>query len=167
MPKPTLSDDALWVIKPLVWVQPRVYIERLYYTPPTVALGHPDAVASFLRGLFQDLPHERLLALYGDASLRLIGARVLGEGTHGSVMMDSPALLRGLAFTGASAVVLAHNHPSDIVKPSPDDNDMTRKVARLCHAADAQLIDHLILPNGLRGYYSYAGEGHPALKVTV
>lgn len=157
------EPDGVWLAKPLVWVERHLYIERVRYTKPTIKLGEPDQVADWVRPFFRNLPHERMLAIYGDAGLRMIGARVLGEGTHALSLMDTPALLRGAAFTGASMVVLAHNHPNQTLQPSSLDTELTQKVALVCWAADLQLVDHLILPTHGPGYYSYGAAHHPAL----
>jgi DNA repair protein RadC len=53
----------------------------------------------------------------------------------------------------ASAVCVAHNHPSGSLSPSGEDDEITR---RLMHAADVlgiTFLDHVIFTD--TGYYSY------------
>jgi DNA repair protein RadC len=57
----------------------------------------------------------------------------------------------------ACAVVVAHNHPSGRLDPSPEDRDIT---ARLKIAADTlgiALLDHLIF--SAEGYFSFVEHG--------
>jgi len=62
--------------------------------------------------------------------------------------------LKGLA----SAIILAHNHPSGNRRPSDQDRILTKKVKLAANEMDIQLLDHLIIvPDG--GYFSFADEG--------
>ena len=47
--------------------------------------------------------------------------------------------------TGASSVVLAHNHPSGIAVPSTDDIQATRRVYAALSAVEIALADHIIV----------------------
>ena len=46
---------------------------------------------------------------------------------------------------GASAIILAHNHPSGNCRPSAQDILATRKFGEIANALDIALLDHLIL----------------------
>ena len=45
----------------------------------------------------------------------------------------------------ASAVVLAHNHPSGVAVPSGEDIQTTRRIAAALQAVDVQLVDHIVV----------------------
>ena len=45
----------------------------------------------------------------------------------------------------ASAVILAHNHPSGIALPSEEDVETTRLLARALQAVEIVLTDHLVI----------------------
>ncbi len=56
------------------------------------------------------------------------------------------------------ALILAHNHPSGLMKPSQADIQLTEKIKRAAGFFDVRLLDHLILaPNGV--FYSFADNG--------
>jgi DNA repair protein RadC len=57
----------------------------------------------------------------------------------------------------ATAVILAHNHPSGEPEPSAADRQLTRKLRRLLGDLDIAVHDHIILA-GPR-YYSFAERG--------
>ena len=46
---------------------------------------------------------------------------------------------------GATTVVLAHNHPSGIALPSPEDVQTTRRVAAALNAVEIALADHIVV----------------------
>lgn len=57
----------------------------------------------------------------------------------------------------AAGIILAHNHPSGNLMPSPQDNALTRKIKDAAAMFDIKLLDHLIVTT--KGYYSYADDG--------
>jgi DNA repair protein RadC len=58
---------------------------------------------------------------------------------------------------GASAIILAHNHPSGDPSPSRDDIEMTNKIIQACAAVNIAVHDHLIISE--RGHYSFKSNG--------
>jgi DNA repair protein RadC len=54
----------------------------------------------------------------------------------------------------ASAIILAHNHPSGLPNPSPDDIIMTRKLTDAGNTLGITLLDHIIFNS--RGHFSMA-----------
>lgn len=57
----------------------------------------------------------------------------------------------------AAAVVLAHNHPSGSLEPSPEDIDFTRQMSRAAGVLGIRLLDHLVVAR--RGYLSLREAG--------
>ena len=56
----------------------------------------------------------------------------------------------------ASSIILAHNHPSNNLKPSKADKRLTSKVSDACDLFEIKLLDHLIVAED--GYYSFCDE---------
>jgi DNA repair protein RadC len=56
----------------------------------------------------------------------------------------------------AAALIVAHNHPSGSLDPSPQDRHLTRTLCLLCSLMQIQLLDHLIIGDGS---YSFADHG--------
>ena len=57
----------------------------------------------------------------------------------------------------ASSVVLAHNHPSGLAIPSPEDQLTTRRIALALDAVEIRLVDHIIVADN--DYISLAQSG--------
>ena len=53
----------------------------------------------------------------------------------------------------AEGVALCHNHPSGTLRPSAQDDDITRRFKEACRTLDINFIDHLIVTTD--GFYSY------------
>ncbi|MCA9968092.1 MAG: hypothetical protein KC423_27790, partial [Anaerolineales bacterium] len=49
----------------------------------------------------------------------------------------------------AAAVIVAHNHPSGDPSPSPEDVNVTRQIVQAGKLLDIELLDHLIIGNGI------------------
>lgn len=64
------------------------------------------------------------------------------------------AALKGMA----SALIVAHNHPSGNLQPSQADIDLTRRLRKAGEVFDMPVLDHLILAPHI-GFYSFADEG--------
>ncbi len=57
----------------------------------------------------------------------------------------------------ASAIILGHNHPSGNLRPSSQDDALTRKIKEAAALLDITVHDHIIVTPS--GFYSYAEEG--------
>jgi DNA repair protein RadC len=45
----------------------------------------------------------------------------------------------------AQAIILAHNHPSNTLDPSPEDIEVTRQLEQVGRQLDINLLDHIIV----------------------
>lgn len=99
----------------------------------------------YLVGLFQGLPVERMHVIFLDSTLHYLADECLSAGS-GSQVAGCLRTLVGRAFDlGASNVVLVHNHPSGLAKPSDADIQETRRLSRSLAELDLRLVDHLIV----------------------
>ena len=57
----------------------------------------------------------------------------------------------------ASAIVIAHNHPSGTLSPSEDDKDVTIRLVKAGELLGIKVIDHLIVTQD--GYFSFLEHG--------
>jgi len=53
----------------------------------------------------------------------------------------------------ATAIIIAHNHPTGNVVPSKDDAEITKKLKAAGETLGIKLLDHIIF--SLKGYYSF------------
>jgi len=101
---------------------------------------------------------EEFIILYLNRGNKVLGYCKAFTGGVSGVICD-PKIILAIALKGlASAIILAHNHPSGNRRPSEQDKNLTKKVKLAANEMDIQLLDHLIItPNG--GYFSFADEG--------
>ncbi|MEI8324809.1 MAG: DNA repair protein RadC [Betaproteobacteria bacterium] len=109
----------------------------------------PDAVKDYLQLQLSARTHEVFAVLFLDAQHRLL---VLEEMFHGTLTQTSvypkEVVIRALHHQ-AAAVVLAHNHPSGSVTPSPADEALTRTLKAALALVDVRVLDHVIVAPGM------------------
>jgi DNA repair protein RadC len=113
-------------------------------------LGRPvlsswSALLDYCRTAMQYEPVEQFRVLFLDRKNRLIVDEVLGRGTiDRAPVYPREIVKRGLALE-ATAIILAHNHPSGDSTPSQADIDMTFMIVETCNAIGISVHDHLII----------------------
>lgn len=100
---------------------------------------------------------EHFYALFLNRGLKIIGVFNLGKGGTSGVVVDLKLLMTAALKSNASSLIVAHNHPSGGIIPSPADVQITTKINNACNLLDMSLSDHLIL--GHQSYYSFRNEG--------
>lgn len=72
-------------------------------------------------------------------------------------MIKGVFLLQVALKTMVTSIIISHNHPTGVLKPSQADILLTEKIREAAKLLDIELLDHLIVSN--EGYYSFAREG--------
>jgi DNA repair protein RadC len=97
---------------------------------------------------------EEFLVLFINSSSKTIGYRTLNKGSMEQCPVDIKLLVSMALHCMASAVVIAHNHPSGNVMPSDSDKALTKRIKRALNIVDIRLLDHFIISK--KSYYSFA-----------
>ena len=104
-----------------------------------------------------DLPIEECWVLLLNQASKIIDKVKISAGGLSATAVDVRCILREALLKRASAIVLCHNHPSGNIRPSKEDDFLTKHVAQASGCMDIRLVDHIILTDG--AFYSYADEG--------
>lgn len=120
-------------------------------------LGTPQATYRYLQAQLRDRPYEVFCCIYLDNRHRLIAFEELFRGTVDCAQVHPREVLRQTLLYNASALIVAHNHPSGVAEPSPADDFITRRLKDLLTLMDVRLVDHVIVGDG--GCYSFAEHG--------
>lgn len=107
-----------------------------------------EAVADWARPRLAALEHEEvwLLCLDGRSGLKS-SSRIAQGGLHGCALTARDVLTPAVK-NGAAAILLVHNHPSGDPRPSPDDIEMTKHVAKCSELIGIPLLDHVVVARG-------------------
>ncbi|AWW75780.1 DNA repair protein [Erythrobacter sp. KY5] len=91
---------------------------------------------------------ERMHALFVDNARSYLGDTPIGNGAAGSLSMRIRELFQAALSVDAHGIILAHNHPSGLCRPSAYDIEATRKLKAIAQMLDIELLDHLIFTTG-------------------
>ena len=100
---------------------------------------------------------EDFVVLCLNGAHEILGWVRLCSGGFDHTQVDIRLLLGVALQTASSSIIVAHNHPSGSVKPSPEDEHVTRRIDAACKAVGLRLLDHVILSRD--GYYSFVDNG--------
>ena len=125
--------------------------------PETPLLDAPDAVRDFLRLGIGLLPHELFGVIFLDARHRLVAFEEMFRGTVSQTSVYPREVVRRALELNASAVVLAHNHPSGAAEPSAADRSLTCALRDALALVDVRTLDHLVVTR--RRVFSFAEAG--------
>ena len=104
-----------------------------------------EAVGTYLLERYAGETHEMLYELCLDQKGKLLACKRLSEGSASSAALDIRKVVENAILTSASAVILAHNHPSGIALPSDDDCAATTRAARALQTIGVTLADHIVV----------------------
>lgn len=122
-----------------------------------VQIVNARAAAEYLLPQYGSRSVEQFGVVLLDTKRRVIRTLILSVGTLDASIVHPREVFGAAAAAGAAALVLFHNHPSGDPRPSPDDLDLTRRLAAAGELMGIDVIDHVILAD-VR-YYSFKEEG--------
>ncbi len=112
------------------------------------AVGSPDRVHALVGAEMEALAQEQLRVLLLDTRTRLMGVRVIYQGTVNASAVRAAEVLRPAVVEAAPSIILVHNHPSGDPEPSPDDAKVTRDLAQAARLLGIALLDHVVVGGG-------------------
>jgi len=109
-----------------------------------VTIRTASQVYEYLKDM-RDLPKEHLRGLYLDNHYRLVHDEVISIGSLTSNIVHPREVFRPALEYSASAVILAHNHPSGIAKASDADVAITEQIVNAGKIMGISVLDHVII----------------------
>lgn len=100
---------------------------------------------------------EQTNVLFLNAGNEVICWKCLTTGTCSETLFDIKLTIGIALGVQACKIIIAHNHPSRILRPSKSDVMITDKLNEACSIMEIKVEDHLIVCH--RGYFSFADEG--------
>ncbi|MFA7273416.1 MAG: JAB domain-containing protein [Crocinitomicaceae bacterium] len=103
-----------------------------------------------------DLQEEFKILLLNRAN-KVLGIHNLSKGGVSGTIADAKIIFSVALKCNASAIILAHNHPSGNLKPSEQDKRLTKNLFEAGKMLEMAVVDHLIITSN--GYFSFAEDG--------
>lgn len=112
---------------------------------------------NFLRPFFADLQHEEFYVLFLNRANSILAYEQLSKGGISGTVADGKIIFSKALEHKACAIILAHNHPSEQLRPSESDIKLTKSLVKFGRLIDIQVLDHLIIT--ANNYFSFVDEG--------
>ncbi len=112
---------------------------------PRPQLTSPAQAADLLMLEMRDLEQEHLRVLLLDTKNHLLETATIYIGNVNTSIIRASEVLRPAVRLNATAVILAHNHPSGDPSPSPEDVQVTRAIVEAGLLLGIEVLDHLII----------------------
>jgi DNA repair protein RadC len=120
---------------------------RRFYSQGTgrsVIFRTPAQVYEHLKDM-SALPKEQLRGLYLNTRYQLIHDEIISIGSMTANIVHPREVFRPALEYNASAVILAHNHPSGDHTPSAEDLAITKQLTAAAELIGIELLDHLVI----------------------
>jgi DNA repair protein RadC len=113
-------------------------------------------VFEIMQPIIGELPHEEFWVLFLNNSNKVISKSQLSKGGITGTIVDVRLVFKLALESGATGLILCHNHPSGNLNPSDADKEITMKLKLAGDSLDVKVLDHLIITE--TKYYSFVDE---------
>ena len=120
-------------------------------------IGSPFDAFVLVKELIEGCDRQKLLAICLDTKNQPVNISVVSIGTVNSSIVHPREVFKTAILSNSSRIMLAHNHPSQILKPSREDRIITDRLKDAGEILGIELLDHLIVSDNK--YYSFKENG--------
>ena len=106
---------------------------------------------------YTDDEQEHLIVMALNGAHEIIFTKRVSTGLVNRTIVHPRETFADALKERASAIVIAHNHPSGNLEPSNDDKDVTIRIRKAGELLGIRLLDHLIISDD--GYFSFLEHG--------
>jgi len=117
-------------------------------TEKRIELKTPEAAAKMAIELLRYRRSERLIEMLIDVQGRLISVETLNDGNRNAISITPDRIFKQPIIKHATAIILAHNHPSGDPTPSEEDINVTRDMQKAGKFLGIKVVDHIIVGDG-------------------
>lgn len=120
-------------------------------------MDSPGRTQGFLKQHLAGRDREVFCCLFLDAQHRLLSCEDLFLGTLDSAAVYPREVALRALHNRAAAVILAHNHPSGVARPSAADRQITQRLQSALSLLDIRVLDHVVIGRGDSFSFAEAG----------
>lgn len=128
----------------------REALDPLTVNSPETLLPHLEQI--------RNEQQEHFVCASLDCAGHVINVRVITIGLINHSLVHPREVFRGAITDNASTIIVAHNHPSGSLDPSPQDIAITTQLKEAGTILGIQLLDHVIISQN--GHYSFSEHGY-------
>ena len=137
----------------------QIHLKRKKSDFPKAKITDSKSAATYARQFYEDditVYESFFIILLNRANITTGFVKISQGGVCGTVV--DPVIVAKYAIQSLSkGVILVHNHPSDTLKPSSQDKEITTKIKNGLKLFDCNVLDHIILTDD--SYFSFRDNG--------
>jgi DNA repair protein RadC len=119
----------------------------------------PQDVVNYYQPRLQHLRKEIFKVILLDTKHHIQKDVTISEGSLSASLVHPREAFLPAIKESAAAVIFVHNHPSGDPTPSPEDKDLTQRLAEVGRLVGIGVLDHIIIGAGERGFMSFRDAG--------
>jgi DNA repair protein RadC len=123
----------------------------------TIKITESKVAFDLLKSSFKDLKHEEFYVIFLNNSNIVLDYKCVSRGGITATIADGRIIFKQAILLNATAIILAHNHPSGNVNPSDSDKNLTKNLKEFGKCVDIKILDHIIVADNL--YFSFVDNG--------
>ncbi len=140
-----------WIIQQAI----NLLEKRVFKAGPS--LGSPTAVRDYLRLKLVEEPNEVFAVVFLDSQHQVLAYEPLFKGSVDQTSVYPRVVVQRALALNASALILAHQHPSGVTEPSTADRSLTDRLKAALAMVDIRVVDHFIVGKGNPFSFAEAG----------
>ena len=118
-----------------------------------IKINEASLVYDYFKDKLKDKKQEHFYCLYLDNAKKVIKEKLLFIGTINFSIVHPREVFKEAYLLSASAIICCHNHPSNNLKPSHEDIELTKRLMEIGELLGIKVLDHIII--GDNNYYSF------------
>ena len=154
------SDDVLSSLKAVgiddsiaLAVTATLELARRRSTQKGKSLTTPNDIFHLIRHYAFDNYQEKLVVIAFNGAQEVIFNKVVTQGLLDRTVVHPREVFAEAIKRRASAIIIAHNHPSGCLEPSEADKEITQRLSLAGNILGVKLLDHLIFTE--EGFFSF------------
>ncbi|WP_267926062.1 RadC family protein [Desulfolithobacter dissulfuricans] len=112
----------------------------------------PDIAKAVIQQKLGSYQYEMFACLFLDTKHRVLAFTEMFRGSVNQATVHPREVVKEALRLNASAVILAHNHPSGDSTPSQSDIELTRKLKEILGVIDVRVLDHLVIGDDVAAF---------------
>ena len=110
----------------------------------TNGIKQPEDIFKNIEKINIDYLQENFLVFYLNTKNNILGSEVLFKGGLNSCLIDPKVIFRKALIKNSNSIIIAHNHPSNDLRPSEEDINSYKELKKIGRILDLNVLDSII-----------------------